>query len=32
VADEARALEIAADMPTADDEPVEMWPVPHFAF
>jgi hypothetical protein len=32
VADEARAREIAADMPTADVEPVEMWPVPHFAF
>jgi len=32
VADEARALEIAADMPMADDEPIEMWPVPHAAF
>jgi hypothetical protein len=32
VADEARAREIAADMPSADQDPVEMWPVPHFAF
>jgi hypothetical protein len=24
-----RALEIAADMPFADQEPVELWPVPH---
>jgi hypothetical protein len=32
VADEARAREIAADMPGADEEPVEMWPVPHAAF
>ena len=26
---EERALEIAADMPFADQEPVELWPVPH---
>ena len=32
VADEARAREIAADMPMADEEPIEMWPVPHAAF
>jgi len=32
VADEARAREIAADMPLADTEPVELWPVPHVAF
>jgi len=32
VADEARAREIAADMPMADEEPIEMWPVPHVAF
>ena len=24
-----RALEIAADMPFGDQEPVELWPVPH---
>jgi|SRR5882757_4900576 len=29
VADEARAREIAADMPSADQDPVELWPVPH---
>jgi hypothetical protein len=29
VADEARAREIAADMPIADQDPVELWPVPH---
>jgi hypothetical protein len=23
------ALDIAADMPFADQEPVELWPVPH---
>jgi hypothetical protein len=28
---EERALEIAADMPFADVEPVEFWPVPHEA-
>ena len=28
-ADEQRAYEIAADMPWADKEPVEVWPVPH---
>jgi hypothetical protein len=28
---EERALEIAADMPSADVEPVEFWPVPHVA-
>jgi len=27
VADEARALEIAADMPWADQNPTEVWPV-----
>ena len=32
VVDEARAREIAADMPMADEEPIEMWPVPHAAF
>ena len=26
---EQRALEIAADMPFGDQEPVELWPVPH---
>ena len=26
---EERALEIAADMPFGDQEPVELWPVPH---
>jgi hypothetical protein len=31
VADEARAREIAADMPSADTDPVELWPVPHEA-
>ena len=31
VPDEARALEIAADMPSADLHPVEVWPVPHEA-
>ncbi|MEV6604551.1 YciI family protein [Kutzneria sp. NPDC051319] len=31
VPDEARALEIAADMPSADQDPVELWPVPHEA-
>ncbi|NUR25263.1 MAG: hypothetical protein HOV83_05345 [Catenulispora sp.] len=31
VPDEARALEIAADMPFADQSPVEVWPVPHAA-
>ena len=30
-AGEERALEIAADMPFADQEPVELWPVPHEA-
>ena len=29
VTDEARAREIAADMPMADQDPVELWPVPH---
>ena len=29
VADEARAREIAADMPIAGQDPVELWPVPH---
>jgi hypothetical protein len=29
VASEQRALEIAADMPWADAEPIELWPVPH---
>ncbi|MFJ1753828.1 YciI family protein [Kitasatospora sp. NPDC088134] len=29
--DEARALEIAADMPWADREPVELWPILHEA-
>jgi hypothetical protein len=29
VADEARAREIAADMPSAETDPVELWPVPH---
>jgi hypothetical protein len=29
VVDEARAREIAADMPLADRDPVELWPVPH---
>ena len=29
VESEERALEIAADMPFADQEPVELWPVPH---
>jgi hypothetical protein len=29
VADEERALAIAADMPMADQNPVELWPVPH---
>jgi hypothetical protein len=24
-----RAYEIAADMPGTEDEPVELWPVPH---
>ena len=28
---EERALQIAADMPWADVEPVEFWPVPHEA-
>jgi hypothetical protein len=32
VVDEARAREIAADMPSADVDPVELWPVPHVAF
>lgn len=31
VVDEARAREIAADMPSADVDPVELWPVPHEA-
>jgi hypothetical protein len=31
VESEQRALEIAADMPFADQEPVELWPVPHEA-
>lgn len=31
VESEERALEIAADMPFADQEPVELWPVPHEA-
>ena len=31
VVDEARAREIAADMPSADQDPVELWPVPHEA-
>ena len=29
VPSEERALEIAADMPFGDQEPVELWPVPH---
>ena len=29
VPSEERALEIAADMPFADQEPVELWPVQH---
>jgi hypothetical protein len=29
VEDDARALAIAADMPRADQDPVELWPVPH---
>ena len=29
VESEERALEIAADMPWAEEEPVEVWPVPH---
>ncbi|MGO9780073.1 MAG: YciI family protein [Streptosporangiaceae bacterium] len=29
VESEERALEIAADMPFADQEPAELWPVPH---
>jgi hypothetical protein len=29
VESEERALQIAADMPFADQEPVELWPVPH---
>ena len=28
-ASETRAAEIAADMPWADESPVELWPVPH---
>lgn len=28
---EQRAMQIAADMPFADQEPVELWPVPHEA-
>jgi hypothetical protein len=31
VESEERALEIAADMPFADQEPAELWPVPHEA-
>ena len=31
VVDEARAREIAAAMPSADTNPVELWPVPHEA-
>ncbi|GLZ36410.1 YciI family protein [Actinokineospora sp. NBRC 105648] len=31
VEDEARAHEIAADMPWADNDPIEVWPVPHEA-
>ena len=31
VANEDRALQIAADMPWADREPVELWPVLHAA-
>jgi hypothetical protein len=31
VANEKRAEEIAADMPWAGSDPVEMWPVPHEA-
>jgi hypothetical protein len=31
VESEERALEIAADMPWADEEPVELWPVLHEA-
>ncbi len=27
--DEERALQIAADMPFADEEPVELWPILH---
>ncbi|HEY3686920.1 MAG TPA: YciI family protein [Streptosporangiaceae bacterium] len=30
-ADEARAMEIAADFPFADTEPVEVWPIMHEA-
>jgi hypothetical protein len=29
VENEERAQQIAADMPFADQEPVELWPVPH---
>lgn len=29
VESEERALEIAADMPWAENDPVEIWPVPH---
>jgi hypothetical protein len=29
VENEQRALEIAADMPSAEMVPIEMWPVPH---
>src|ERR1700753_3617166 len=29
VPSEERALEIAADMPSADQKPIELWPVPH---
>jgi hypothetical protein len=28
-ADEQRALRIAADMPTADTDPIELWPIEH---
>lgn len=28
-ADEERAQQIAADMPWAEEDPVELWPVPH---
>src|ERR1700753_2040911 len=31
VESEERALEITADMPFADQEPAELWPVPHEA-
>jgi hypothetical protein len=31
VVSEERALEITADMPFADQEPAELWPVPHEA-